>query len=295
MDLRSLQAFVEVVRRGSFSEASKVLSVTQSTVSKAVKKLEDDTGLPLVMRSGHRNRLTSAGAIVYDAAIKMLAVRAGLVAELDELRGLKRGALRLGLPPVGSSTLFANVLATYLQRYPGIDVTLVEHGGERLQEILLSGEIELAATLIPVPKHFDMLPVRDEPIVALLRSDHPLAGQEALDLSALKSVPFILFETGVGLNRLIVEACDRSGFAPVVAARSAQVEFVIELAASGLGVAFLPQFIVERRPSAAVTAILINDSQIRWRIGFIWKHDAFMSHAAKAWLNLVRETLTIDG
>ena len=294
MDLRSLQALVAVARQGSFSKASQTLSVTQSTVSKAVKQLEEEVGLPLVDRLGHQNRLTDAGTLVYNAAIKMLKERADLVAGLEELRGVKRGTLRLGLPPVGSSVLFAPLLATYLRRHPGIEVSLVEHGGERLKEILLSGEIELAASLIPVSEHFESLPVRDEPLVAILRADHPLARRKSLGLGALKHIPFILFESGVGLNRIVMEACARGGFDPVVAARSAQVEFVIELAATGLGVAFLPKFIVENRSPARVRHVLVDDPDFRWRLGFIWQRGAFMSHAAREWLALVQETHVAD-
>src|SRR5262249_8856964 len=98
MELRTLRAFVEVVRQGGFSQAAKAVFATQSTISKAVKQLEDEVGMPLLDRIGHRSRLTSAGEIVYRRALTMLTEREDLSAELDDLRGLKRGVLRLGLP-----------------------------------------------------------------------------------------------------------------------------------------------------------------------------------------------------
>ena len=103
MELRTLRAFVEVVRQGGFSQAAKTVFATQSTVSKAVKQLEDEIGVPLLDRIGHRSRLTVAGEVVYRRAVKMLAQRDDLIAEIEDLRGLRRGVLRLGLPPVGSS------------------------------------------------------------------------------------------------------------------------------------------------------------------------------------------------
>jgi DNA-binding transcriptional LysR family regulator len=149
MEIRTLRAFVEVVRQGGFSQAAKAVFATQSTVSKAVKQLEDEIGVPLLDRIGHRSKLTAAGEIVYGRAQRILAERDDLIAELGELRGLKRGTLRLGLLPVGSGTLFAPLFAIYRKRYPGIDIRLVEYGSERLWEVLLSGEIELAASLLP--------------------------------------------------------------------------------------------------------------------------------------------------
>src|SRR5271170_2972465 len=120
MELRNLRAFVEVVRRGGFTEASKVVFTTQSTVSKSVKQLEDELNIKLLDRIGTKSTMTAAGEIVFRRAMQMLAVRDDLVAELDELRGLKRGALRVGLPAVGSDALFAPIFSAFRSRYPGV-------------------------------------------------------------------------------------------------------------------------------------------------------------------------------
>src|SRR5271166_3237677 len=111
--LRALRVFVEVVRQGGFSQAAKAVFATQSTVSKAVKQLEDELGLSLLDRIGRHSMLTAAGEIVYRRAMAMLAERDDLLAELSELRGLKRGVLRIGLPPIGSDVLFAPMFAIY--------------------------------------------------------------------------------------------------------------------------------------------------------------------------------------
>ena len=134
MDLRTLRTFVEVVRQGGFSRAAKAVFLTQSTVSKAVKQLEIELGVTLLDRKGHRTTLTADGDVVYRRALRILAEQEDLNTELNELRGLKLGTLRLGFPPVGSSELFAPVFAIYRSRYPGVDTRLVEYGGERLKE-----------------------------------------------------------------------------------------------------------------------------------------------------------------
>src|SRR5208283_6122035 len=99
MELRTLRAFVEVVRQGGFSQAAETIFATQSTVSKAVRRLEGELGVPLLNRIGHRSTLTAAGEVVYRQAVGMLAQRDSLIAELGDLRGLRKGTLRLGLPP----------------------------------------------------------------------------------------------------------------------------------------------------------------------------------------------------
>ncbi len=178
MDFRPLRAFIEVVRQGGFSSAAKTVCATQSTVSKAVKQLEDEIGLRLLDRIGHRSVMTAAGEVVYRRGLKLLADRDDLMAEIDEIRGVRRGALRLGLPPVGSSTIFAPLFAIYRQRFPGIEVRLTEYGSDQLASVLHAGEIDFAGALLPVSGEFEFQPVRREPLVALLPPGHPLAGAE---------------------------------------------------------------------------------------------------------------------
>lgn len=289
MELRTLRVFVEVVRQGGFSQAAKVLCSTQSTVSKAVKLLEDEIGTRLLDRIGHRSLLTSAGEIVYRRALRLLAERDDLTAELAELRGLRRGALRLGLPPIGSSVLFAPLFAIYRRRHPDIDIRLVEYGSDRLNEVLRAGEIDFAGLLLPVAEEFGWQSVRREPLKALLAADHPLAGRDRVRLDELRDTPFVLFEAGFALNRILLDACRRHGFEPRVVVRSSQIDFIAELAGAGLGVAFLPSTIAEQRAHGTIRLVEVDEPDLDWHMAMAWRQGAYLSPAAATWLDLVRE------
>ncbi|GLK84278.1 LysR family transcriptional regulator [Ancylobacter defluvii] len=289
MDFRTLRAFVEVVRQGGFSQAAKTVFATQSTVSKAVKQLEDEIGAPLLDRIGHRSLLTPVGEVVYRRGVKLLADRDDLLAELDEMRGLKRGVLKLGLPPVGSATLFAPLFAVYRRRYPGIEVRLTEHGSDQLEESLRAGEIDFAGILLPAAPEFEWQEVGSEPLVALLPAAHPLGTRRSLTMGDLRETPLILFDSGFTLNRIILHAARRAGFEPDVVARSSQIDFMVQLVAAGLGVAFLPRLIAEQRSSPAVRQVPLDEPGTDWVMAMVWRRGAFLSEAAKAWLALVRE------
>lgn len=287
MELRTLRSFVEVVRQGGFSQAARTLFTTQSNVSKSVKLLEDELGCLLLDRIGHKSMLTDAGIIVYERALLMLAQRDSLVDELDALRGMRRGTLRLGLPPVGSNVLFAPLFAIYQERYPDIDVRLVEHGGARLKEMLLSGELELVGSLLPVDEaRFEWKEVQREPIDALISVDHPLARRKRLKLDELRDTPFILFEASFALNQLVLDACRNSGFTPTVAAHSSQIDFIIELVAARMGISFLPRMIARQRAHPGVRRIALADSAMEWHMALIWRRGMHLSQAAKAWIDL---------
>jgi DNA-binding transcriptional LysR family regulator len=289
IDLRRLRFFVEVVRQGGFSQAAKVVFATQPTVSKAVKQLEDDLGMPLLDRVGHRSELTAAGEIVYRRAVSLLTEGEDLVAELDELRGLKRGTLHLGFPRIGSSSLFAAMFASFQRRYPGIEVELAVHDSKRLEETLRAGELDLAALIHPIPHGFDWQDVRTEPLVVLLPRAHAFAGRKAVSLARLAELPFILFEEGFALNELILGACRKKGITPRIAARSSQVDFIFELVAAGAGIAFLPRVLAERRPHPSLRSVLLDEPKCRWRIALAWRRGGYLSDAARAWLAHARD------
>jgi len=287
MELRHLECLVEVVRQGGFSAAARVLGTTQPTVSKALSQLEHECGARLLDRLGDGVRVTDAGETVLRRATAMLAERDHLRGELAALKGLESGCLRLGLPVLGSSVLFAPLVAEYRRRYPGIEIELHEQGARRLEELMRSGEIEMGTTLAPVPGDLDWQLVVDEPLLALLPADHPLAGRETVKLRELADHPFILFEEGFVLNSILEKACRDQGIQLQETARAGYADFLIALVSSGLGVSVLPRLEVESRGQLSVETALIDEADLRWQLGVMWRKGVTLSPAATKWLELV--------
>nr|WP_233175875.1 LysR family transcriptional regulator [Dyella sp. ASV24] len=285
--MRSLRYLVEVVRHGGFARAADHAHATQPTLSKAIAQLEDELGSRLLERSRSGVRLTTAGEIVHQHALLMLAESSRLRDELDALRGLRRGELRLGLPPLGSSVLFAPLLARYRQQYPQIDIQLMEHGSRRLERAVLASELEVAAILQPIGDGLDQQPVCDEPMIALIPLMHPRAGAKRFRLEWLHDSPLILFEEGFALNRLIREACARRGVVPRETVRSAQVDFILALVAAGGGVALLPRLVLDERSLTGLAALPLASNDLRWKMVLAWRQGVALSPAARAWLALV--------
>ena len=278
---------VEVVRHDGFSAAAEAVFATQPTISKAIRQLEDELGEVLLQRSRNGVRLTPAGQIVYRRALALLGEREDMLRELEELRDLQRGELHLGLASLGSDILFAPVFARFRQLHPQIELRVLERGSEALEESLRAGEIELAASLLPVADDLDWQPVRTEPLVALLPRQHPLASSASLQLQDLAEVPFVLFEKGFLLNRHIIQACQVRGFSPREVTRSGQPDFIVALVAAGLGVALLPRMIANARPRADVMIVPLDEPELDWKMVLAWRRGGYLSAAAQAWLRLV--------
>ena len=294
LDLHRLRVFVEVVRQGGFSQAAKVVFATQPTVSKAVKQLEDELGMPLLTRTGQRSELTAAGKIVYRRALSLLGESGDLITELDELRGLKRGTLRIGFPRLGSSALFAPLYVSYRRRYPDVEVDIAIQDSKDLEELLRAGELDIAALASPISKDFDSQEVRTEPLVVLLPPDHALASRKAIKLSSIANFPLILFDEAK-VNDMILDACADEGISPKIAAHSSQADFIVELVAAGFGIGFLPRMIAESRPPRSVRHVLLDNPKCRWRVALAWRRSGFLSHAAHAWLAHAREEHAKNG
>jgi DNA-binding transcriptional LysR family regulator len=168
-------------------------------------------------------------------------------------------------------------------------VRLVEHGADQIEAELLSGEIEVGASLLPISDAFAHQDLRNEPLMVVIPNGHQLAGQAEVSLAELRSSAFVMFEAGYAINRVVGDACRRQGFEPNVAARTSQVAFMLELVAAGLGVAFLPKMLTQNLGRGDVTAAQLSDPDTEWRLAMIWRRGAYLSHAAQAWLALARE------
>jgi DNA-binding transcriptional LysR family regulator len=287
VELRNLRAFVEVARCGGFTAAARALNTTQSTVSKAVQQLEHDCGVSLIDRLGRGIRITEAGGIVLRRAANIQSEEENLESELAELRGLQRGRLKLGLPVLASSVLFAESVAAFRKRYPGIEVELQEQGSRRLEEGVRKGEVEIGASLQPISEDFSWRSIRDEPLMALLSVQHPLSGRSSLRLEELAATPTILFEEGILLNSVIQAAYRQRKIPLIDAGRSGNTDFIMAMVAAGLGVAFLPRIIIESRDHHSLRAVEVEDLDMWWKMALIWRRDRVLSPAARRWLEMV--------
>ncbi|WP_307988024.1 LysR substrate-binding domain-containing protein, partial [uncultured Pseudomonas sp.] len=201
-----------------------------------------------------------------------------------------RGELRVGLPLLGSNTLFAGLFAEYRRRYPNIRVQLLEEGSLNIEQAVLSGELELGGSLTPNNPAFAYQPFCDEPLDVLLPADHPLAEGPGVRLEQLADTPFLLYQRSFVLNDRVLKACQQSGFTPNEGGRSGQADFLVALVAAGQGVVLLPSVVARGlvRPGVVRLKLLAPDD-LRWDIAFIWRDGAYLSRAAQAWLELLRE------
>lgn len=292
MEIRALRYFVELIRQQSFTRASERLFVTQPTISKMVRSLEEELGLPLLQRDGHRFSLTDNGQVLYLRAQSILAEMAQLEQELKDLQSLDQGRLALGIPPM-VGPVYADLIRRYRELYPAVEISIVEYGGRRIEQAVAEGELDAAITMLPTSPNaqLEMLELANHPIQVVLPNQPRWQGDGAIPLETLRDEPFLLYTQAFTLSERLEQSCQACGFQPTIAARSSQWDFLAAMVRSGMGIAFLPEPIC-RPLSRSELIIRPMLPALIWRLGVIWRGDRYLSRAAEAWLTLCRENRT---
>jgi DNA-binding transcriptional LysR family regulator len=246
MDLRQLEYFAAVARHRHFRRAAESLYVTQSAVSQAVRRLEAELGLELLLRRPGAQppvELTAAGAELLQRADAILADVARARAAMDEHAGTLRGAVRLAAT-TGDALRVAPALARFGREHPGVRVALRQGDASDMVDLLAAGAVDLAVAALPdgvtAPDDVEVAPLGAEPLVLLLAPDDPLAGAAGVKLWDLRERPFVLAEPGSALRAETLAACAAEGFGPVPLFEVGEPTAVRVLVAAGLAVALAP-------------------------------------------------------
>jgi DNA-binding transcriptional LysR family regulator len=209
LTLRQLKIFDAVARHLSFTQASKELHLTQPAVSMQVKQLEEEVGLPLFEQVGKKVFLTDAGEEMQRYAGSVLTTLAEVSLVFDEMRGLERGRLRIAVAST-ANYFVPQLLASFCQRYPNVQVSLDVTNRKRLLEALSANETDLVIMGKP-PTNMDLVAesFMDNPLVVIAPPSHPLAGARDIPLKRLQEETFLVREKGSGtrsaMERFFVE------------------------------------------------------------------------------------------
>jgi DNA-binding transcriptional LysR family regulator len=195
MDLRRLRYFVTVARLGSFTRAAAALNMAQPPLSQRIQELEAELGLTLLERDARPLRMTAAGRLLYEQAVQILGRTEAMLASLRRLTTQERPVFRLGLVPANFHGSLSRIIRRYRRALPGVEVRILEMNSLEQAEALRDGRIDAGISRLEVvAPGVSRIVLREEPLVAALPADHPLAAlEEAMTLEALRHEPFILY------------------------------------------------------------------------------------------------------
>ncbi|MBT2384464.1 LysR substrate-binding domain-containing protein [Streptomyces sp. ISL-11] len=287
MELRQLEYFVTVAEEANFTRAAAKLHVAQPGVSAQVRRLERELGQELLDRSGRAVRLTEVGEAVLPYARAALAAVDGVRLAVDEMSGLLRGHVALGMVTSHDVDLPA-LLAEFHADHPGVEITLAEANTHELIEALRSGRLDAAIIAFgeTLPPGLAIHSIIEERIVAAVGLDDELAAGTTIPLAALRDQVLISLPQGTGIRSIFDDACAAAGFAPRVAFEAGSPVVLAKLAARGLGAAIIPEGLARSR--ADLHTLMIDEPALRGGLALAWREDGPMSPAARALVERAR-------
>ena len=282
--LRQLQFFIAAAEAGSVTGAARALSISQSSVTEAIRALEDDLGVTLFDRQARGLEITHKGSAFLRHARQILADVATARAAFRDEAETTRGRLSLGVTSLVAGYVLSDILSRFRRAHPRVELNVIEDNGDYLQHLLIGGELDVAVMLTSSVKdrmalHVETLLV--SPYRLWLPLGHHLAQQEAIALEDVAGQPLI---------QLMVDEIEESTrrltaalpVKPEIAFRTRSVEAVRSLVATGAGLAILPS-LVYRPWSLEGDRIEIRDVSgdlPSVQVGLAWRRGAPLSRPA---------------
>jgi LysR family transcriptional regulator, low CO2-responsive transcriptional regulator len=289
--LRQLQVFEAIVRLGSFTRAAEELFLTQPTVSMQIKKLADSMGLPLFEHVGRNVRPTEAGLELYQSCRRIFESLANLEMKLADLKGIRRGRLRLGV--ITTAKYFApEVLGDFCRLYTGIDVALKVSNRDRIIDRINANEDDLYIMGQAPSDQFDVeaFPFAPNPLVVMAPRNHPLVGQKKITLERVAEEPLILREPGSGIRDATLKLFEQNGLRPKVRMELGSNEAIKHAIVGGLGLSVLSlHTLTLEGPDGPVALLDVEGFPIMRQWYIVYPKGKELSPVARAFLDYALE------
>ncbi|WP_449354198.1 LysR substrate-binding domain-containing protein [Virgibacillus natechei] len=286
MDIRQIEYFAEVAKQLNVTRAASILHISQPSLSKTIKNLEAELGAPLFYRGANQLDLTDAGQALLVNAKNVLHAFENLTSELNDVIDLKKGEIKIGIPPIIGAAFFSKLISQYKEAYPSIELILTEVGSNKIKHGVDEGTLDIGLVCnVPIRKgNFETVKLLKDPLMLIMHKDNPLAKKDTIDFSHIKKEAFILYRNDFSLHDSIIEACEKHGFYPNIVCESSQKDFMVEMVEAKLGVALLPSKICNQINNEKIIAIPFNRPIVNLELGMIWRKNTYLPFAVREFI-----------
>jgi DNA-binding transcriptional LysR family regulator len=289
MDLASLQVFQMVARERSFSRAAKKLYRTQPAISISVRKLEEWVGQPLFVRGSGAQTLTDAGALLVEYAERMLNLREEIRKGMEELRGLERGQLSLG---VNESSIHALLpaLDRYRQSHPGIHVRVHRVLSREVPREVLNHHLDIGViSYLPEERELEAMEFYRDSLVLVVWPGHRLAKRREVSAKELGEETFIAHIVDSPYRQRVVQMFARHRTPLRMDVEMPTIESIKRCVEMKKGVAIVPHMCVEREIARGdLRELRIRQMRIVRRLYLVYRGDRALTAAAQGLVDIVQ-------
>jgi len=301
MNLRHTRTFVTVAELGTVSKAALRLRIAQPALSRQISDLEQELGLKLFDRIGRRLVLTGEGEQLLGDCRGLLNYASAVGERAQQLRRGDVGVLKIAATPLHIESVFSQFLHRYAQRYPNVQVEVMEGSGLEILAMLERGEVHLGQMLpyaVPLDDgRFASQLLEPAELLAACQPTLTLGKHGGIDIARLAPYPLLLLDRGYGLRRAFDAACRLAGLKPNIRLQSRSPHTLLALAEAGHGVAIVASTFRTQRYDLKIVRLTYRGRPLREPLAVLWDKRRPLPRYATAfcqmWAAHVREVFPI--
>ncbi|MFC0225125.1 LysR family transcriptional regulator [Serratia aquatilis] len=287
-ELQGIKAFVKIAQTGCFTKAAHMLNITQSALTRRIKKLEENLGKPLFERTTRKVTLTRTGEKLLPNAKNLIDIFESSLLNIEELATYQTGTITLSCVPTATFYFLPDVIKTFNAKYPNISIRILEHSAYDCLETVLSGDADFGINMNNVTNaNIEFTPLVSEPFVVACRRDHPLSQQKLVSWQELLKHKLIGVRRSSG-NRLLIEGeLLKIGLQPEWFYEVRHLSTSLGLVEAGLGIAALPSLAMPKHDHPILVSKPLVEPVIRRTLGLVKRRDSPLSPAANSFVELL--------
>lgn len=295
MDFDQLTTFLEVARLGNFSRAGEKVFRSQSAVSVQIRQLEQDYGTRLLDRTGKRVQLTPAGEVLFDYAVKLIALRNESLQVVSGPEETPRGTLSIGANEATCLYVLPDVFTAYRSLNPHVQISIYRSFSHKVIQKLHDGAVDVGVVTMPV-KDARLVAQRifHDPLMLIVNTGHPLARQSSVTIGELVQYPILLPKIGqtrIAMDRLFRPYQSRLH----IAMELPSVAMIKAFVSSGLGISLIcGSFASQECATGALQLIPLADVTLARELALVYRRERALPRAAMAFIELVQDRMPLS-
>lgn len=285
MTLRHMRIMVAIFQQGSVTKAAEVLHMAQPSVSLALRELEEYYGVSLFARTGRRISPTECGKAFYGYALHITSMFDELETQMRNWDAL--GTIRIGATVTIGTYLLPPLVRQYQAEYPELQLNVQVCRASRVEEMTLNNELDLGLIEAqPESRELCAIPFLQDALCAIVPCGSPLAAQNCVTMAELTAYPFLMREPGSSTRKILDAYFALHNQTVRPAWESVSTQAIVRAVAEGLGVAVLPQRLVERDIQEQVVAMRPIQEPLDRTFYIVYHHRKFLSPSMQRFIAL---------
>ena len=289
MDIREMKYIDMIAQTRSMTKAAQNLHISQPALHKSLRKVEGEFGTTFFYRKGHEVLPTDTGAVALEYARRTLDSLSEMQKKILEIQNLNSCSIAFGFPAVVGTLYLPQALIDFQNAYPGISLKIVEAGANELSALVENGTLDMAILVRPVAHHaLSEIPLLQDQVVAGVTQAHAWFGRSYVTAEDFEGVVFNTFSPDFSVHTQLVELFKEKNITPHIGFSGSNSEFLCQISMLSNGVLVLPRPIIESICKDEMALIPFAPS-FAWELSLAYRKNAYLSTAAEALINHLRE------